>query len=114
MEASIKLRGLPSFHIFTKQSLSSMPDISNWKTNNITDMRDMFYGCSSLSYLPDISKWNTSKVTKMSDIFNGCCSLSYLPDISKWNTSKLKNVFSKFYKYDIYKECISLLNIPDE
>ena len=65
-------------------------------------------------YLPDISKWNTSKVTNMSDIFNGCCSLAYLPDISKWNTSKLKNIFSKFYEYDSYKECISLLNIPDE
>ena len=27
--------------------------------NNITNMSDMFNGCSSLSSLPDISKWNT-------------------------------------------------------
>jgi len=40
-------------------SLSSLPDISKWNTNNVNDMKCMFYGCSSLSSLPDISKWNT-------------------------------------------------------
>ena len=37
--------------------------------NNVTNMSDMFYKCSSLSSLPDISKWNTNKVTDMSCIF---------------------------------------------
>ena len=32
-------------------SLSSLPDISNWDTNNIFDMSDLFYGCTSLSSL---------------------------------------------------------------
>jgi len=45
----------------------------------------MFNGCSSLSNIPDISEWNTNNVTNMSCMFNGCSSLSNLPDISKWN-----------------------------
>ena len=51
----------------------------------VTDMRYMFYECSSLSSLPDISRWNTNNVTNMSAMFYECSSLSFLPDISKWN-----------------------------
>jgi len=36
-------------------SLISLPDISNWKTNNIKNMNGLFYNCSSLKALPDIS-----------------------------------------------------------
>jgi len=50
-------------------SLSSLPDISKWNTNNVTNMSFMFYGCTSLSSLPDISKWITNNVTYMSCIF---------------------------------------------
>ena len=32
-------------------SLKSLPDISRWKTNNVTNMNYMFYGCSSLTLL---------------------------------------------------------------
>jgi len=36
--------------------------------NNITNMSWMFFECKSLSSLPDISKWNTNNVTDMSKI----------------------------------------------
>ena len=52
-------------------SLSSLPDISNWNTDNVTDISCMFYGCSSLSSLPDISKWNINNISDMSYIFGG-------------------------------------------
>ena len=65
-------------------SLSSLPDISKWKTNNVNNMNGMFSGCSSLSSLPDISKWNTNNVNNMSTMFFQCSSLTSLPDISKW------------------------------
>ena len=72
-------------------------------------MNHMFYLCPSLSSLPDISKWNTNNVTNMSCLFSGCSSLSSLPDISKWNTNNvidmswmfygcLNTIFSKFIK----------------
>ena len=49
-------------------SLSSLPDISKWNTNNDTNMNGMFWLCSSLSSLPDISKWNTNNVTNMTTV----------------------------------------------
>ena len=30
------------------ESLTSLPNISNWNTNNVTDMNDMFSNCNSL------------------------------------------------------------------
>ena len=48
--------------------------------NNINDMSNMFYGCSSLSNLPDISKWNTNNVKDISYMSYGCLSLLNLPN----------------------------------
>ena len=59
-------------------------------------MIGMFYGCSLLKSLPDISKWNTNKVTDMSEMFNGCTKLSSLPDISKWNTYNVTDMDEMF------------------
>ena len=61
-------------------SLNSLPDISKWNTNNITNMCNIFNGCKSLRSLPDISKWNTNNVTNMNNIFSGCDSLTSFPD----------------------------------
>ena len=52
--------------------MSSLPDISKWNTNNVTNMSGIFKGCSSLSSLPDISKWNTNNITDMRFMFSGC------------------------------------------
>ena len=67
------------------ESLTSLPDISNLKTNNVENMKNLFSRCSSLITLPDISKWETRYVKNMSGMFNECNSLVSLPDISKWN-----------------------------
>ena len=88
-------------------SLISIPDISNFKLDKVTDMNNIFCGCSSLEYLPDISNWNTYKVTNMSNIFCGCSSLISIPDIDKWNTSNVTNISGMFY------ECSSLKILPD-
>ena len=48
----------------------------------------MFYDCSSLQSLPDISKWNTENVTDMISMFRSCSSLQSLPDLSKWKLNK--------------------------
>ena len=42
----------------------------------------MFIGCFTLSSLPYISKWNINNVTDMNSMFSKCSSLLYLPDIS--------------------------------
>ena len=42
---------------------------------NYSNLKYLFYKCSSLSSLPDISKWNTNNVTDMSSMFYDCYSL---------------------------------------
>ena len=54
-------------------------------------MSGMFSNCKSLISLPDISQWNTNNVNNMSEMFFNCYSIKSLPDISKWD---LKNVIN--------------------
>jgi len=37
-------------------SLSSLPDISKWNTNNVTDMSYMFYDCNKIKFSEEIKK----------------------------------------------------------
>ena len=46
-------------------------NISNFNTNNVTDMSGMFSGCSSLKEL-NLSNFNTNNVTYMRHMFSGC------------------------------------------
>ena len=46
-------------------------NLSNFNTNNVTDMGCMFYGCSSLKDL-NLSNFNTNNVMYMEDMLNGC------------------------------------------
>ena len=46
-------------------------NLSNFNTNNVTDMNSMFYGCSSLKEL-NLSNFNTNNVTNMYEMFHGC------------------------------------------
>ena len=87
--------------------LISIPDISKWNTFNVTDMSYIFSGCSNLISLPDISKWNTNNVTKMNYSFAYCSSLLGLPNISKWNTNNVTSM------YNIFSGCRSLITLPD-
>ena len=49
-------------------SLTSL-NLSNFNTNNVTDMRYMFSDCSSLTSL-NLSNFNTNNVTNMSKMFS--------------------------------------------
>lgn len=72
-------------------------------TSNVTDMNNMFNGCSSLTTL-DLSSINTSKVTTMQEMFSGCTSLTSL-NLSDLNMKKLQYVAHMFY------ECSSLKDV---
>ena len=60
------------------------------KPFKIIDINLIFYGCESLISIPDISDWNMENVTNMFGLFYGCKSLISIPDISKWNMKKVK------------------------
>ena len=78
-------------------------DLSNFDTEDITDMSYMFYGCENLTNL-DLSNLNTKKVINMCRMFSKCNSLKSI-DISKFET---KNVTDMSY---MFCGCKNLTNI---
>ena len=97
-----------SFMFHNCTSLSSL-DLSNFNTQNVTNMQSMFSFCISLSSL-DLSNFNTQNVTNMESMFRYCTSLSSL-DLSNFNTTNVINMESMFTHCNslIYK-IISSLN----
>ena len=96
-----------SYMFYNCNNFSYLPDISNWKTDNVINMAYMFSGCSSLKELPDISKWNTCNVHDMNHIFDKCSSLKMLPDIPNWNMNNVIDISSMF------SDCTELKFLPD-
>ena len=76
-------------------NLTSITGISNLKTDNVTGMEGLFYGCSALTSL-DVSGFKTDNVTDMSQLFHGCSSLTNL-DVSHFKTDNVKNMSDMFW-----------------
>ena len=64
-------------------SLDNLPNISNWNTANITDMKNMFE--NTVVFNQDISNWNTSNVTNMSQMFSNA--VGFNQNIGNWDLS---------------------------
>ena len=62
-------------------------DLSNFHTQNVTNMDGMFSGCSSLTNI-DLSNFNTQNVTNMHEMFFRCLSLKNI-DLSYFNAQIL-------------------------
>lgn len=67
----------------------SFPD-----TSNVTNMQDMFYGCSGVTFL-DLSTFDTSNVTTMRYMFRDCKALNTL-HISSFNTINVTDMCAMF------------------
>ena len=74
-------------------------DMSSYDTSLVTDMSQMFLGCSSLTSI-NLSNLKTSSVTSMKLMFSDCSSLNEL-DVSSFDTSNvvdMKFMFSRLSK----------------
>jgi len=60
--------------MFARCSSLTNINLSNFNTNNVTNMGYMFYECSSLTNI-NLSNFNTNNVTEIGYIFSGCSSL---------------------------------------
>ena len=81
-----------SFLFSECKSLTNI-DLSNFNTQNVTDMRSMFRGCKSLKNI-DLSNFNTQNVTYMCCMFNKCNYLTNI-DLSNFNTQNV--IIMNFY-----------------
>ena len=84
-------------------NLASVGDLSKLDTSIVTNMANMFNGCSKLTSL-DISDLTTTNVTNMAGMFSGCSGLTSLV-VSTLNTAKVTDMNAMF------KNCSSLLTL---
>ena len=82
--------------------LKEIKGISNLNLDNVTDMRRMFYGCSSLMSL-DLSGFKTDNVTDMSSMFYRCYSLTTIYVGQDWSTDKVE------FSEDMFYQCNKLM-----
>ena len=50
-------------------------DVSGWNINSVTNMSNMFLGCSKLKTIYSNTNWDIGVVTSSSNMFYGCVSL---------------------------------------
>jgi len=91
-----------SYMFFDCKSLKNI-DLSNFNTENVIDMERMFYNCNSLTNI-NLSNFNTQNVIDMREMFNGCKSLTNI-NLSNFNTQNVK------YMSGMFNGCKSLKNI---
>ena len=92
-----------AYWFYDCKNITSIEGISNLKTDNVTDMAEMFYHCSKLTEL-NLESFNTANVTTMNGMFSGCSGLTSL-DVSGF---KMDNVT---YMIAMFSGCSSLTNL---
>jgi surface protein len=88
-------------------SVTSITGLEYLHTDNVTNMRSMFYECSSLTNI-DLSHFNTENVQNFIGMFDGCSGLTSL-DVSGFNTAKATKMSGMFEKCSGLTE-LNLLN----
>lgn len=75
--------------------LSGELNLSNFDTQNVTDMSNMFAFCAALKTI-NISGFNTSQVTNMYWMFMNCGALETIEIGDEWNTGSVTNMSGLF------------------
>lgn len=110
-------------------NLQTITGISNFNTENVTDMSFMFFCCYNMTSL-DLSSFNTENVVSMDNMFSSCSSLTSL-DLQSFKTTSLITMYymfesdasletiyvdgnnwiltSQMFGGDVFKDCTSLI-----
>jgi surface protein len=90
-----------------KGNTSQYGDITQWCTQDVTDMSNAFNGLESTAkanFNADISGWNTSRVTNMNNMFRSAAAFNQ--DISKWDTSRVTTMRFMFERAAVFNRNI--------
>ncbi len=82
------------YDFYYLNEISNMTE--NLKTEMVTDMRNMFDGCTYIKYL-DLSTFNTKNVEYIDYMFRDCCRLETIYVGNGWSRSALKSGKETFY-----------------
>ena len=92
--------------------LKEIKGINNFITNKVKNMTTMFQQCNELEYL-DLSNFNTENVTNMEAMFNKCCKLKEIKGINQFITNNVTNMRIMF-QFCIELEYLDLSNFNTE
>ena len=92
--ASYKSLKSTAYWFYELRNLKTIIGIENVCTDSVTDMRNMFYFCSSLINL-DLSSFKTDNVTNMGGMFMFCEKLASL-NVASFNTGNVVDMQSMF------------------
>lgn len=90
------------------ENLATIENLNLLKTANVTNMHEMFYGCSSLTSI-DLSSFNTANVTDMGGMFHGLSNVTTL-DLSGFNTSSVTSMERMFFDSGLTSLDVSSFN----
>ncbi|MDN3706356.1 BspA family leucine-rich repeat surface protein [Myroides ceti] len=94
-------------NMFAGCSLLNGPaNINSWDTSNITNMYGMFG--TATNFNQNISSWDTSNVTNMSTLFSN--THAFNQNIGNWNTASVTNMAQLFYNAKAFNQDISNWN----
>ena len=91
-----KVRGNSNcYSLFYSCSKINIIDISNFDTSQVTNMGNLFSGCSALTKIYGLNKIDTGNTYRLSYMFYNCSKLKSL-DLSNFNTIKVKSMHGMF------------------
>ena len=76
-------------------NLTTITNIEYLKTDNVTDMSNMFCDCSGLTSL-NVTNFKTDNVMNMALMFEGCSGLTSL-DVTNFKTENVTSMFAMFH-----------------
>ena len=103
IEYSFKGNLTKTNYMFAKCDLIEELDLSNFKTQNVSNMCSMFSECRSLKKI-NLANIDTANVADMNAMFYDCESLKEL-NLQSFNTQNVNNMSKMFYR------CYSLDNL---
>jgi surface protein len=112
--ATIELRIAPTnlqqFYINKGTDRSRLTDVTQWGTTAWNSMLNMFYNCNNLN-ISATDLPNLSDVTNMMQMFRGCTVLNGPSNIGSWNTSNITSVNGLFMDARAFNQNIGAWNI---
>lgn len=87
-------------------SITTIPNINQWDTSEITNMSQTFKGCTSFNQ--NLNTFQTVNVTTMSDMFYGCTSFN--GSVAGFNTANVTLMLGVFFNCSAFNQSVSNFN----
>ncbi|ACU78389.1 BspA family leucine-rich repeat surface protein [Mycoplasma mycoides] len=104
-----KIQSLRSAFAYRYDHHKEVTGFEKWDTKNITDMSFMFFNNETINV--DLSNWKTEKVTNMQGMFKGAIKFNNADKPLSWTTNEVTNMDSMFDGAKSFKQNLKDWNV---